>query len=187
MRATKLQGLTRPEPVAQPNGTAHASSASRVVRTPSTTRPKSGGTLYRETTFPAQKLAPFAAVEAQPIDVQMGPVHSVVWLQPELRPGLPASSSLRIERHYKVPAPDFLYFDVSPISHPITLERLWDPIAPAMQQQLPQSDLVPLGWDPRAASSSTASVQMAGRSGTAGGVSPNGKLKREQYWKGNDQ
>jgi hypothetical protein len=157
MRATDIQSLPRNGTPARPNGPASTSSAAGVARKRSTTRRKSRGSLNPEPALPAQKLAPFTATEIQAIDTQMWPVHSVVWLQPELRPELPGSSSLRIERHYKVPAPDFLYFDIPPTSHPDILEPP-APLPPGSQPQLPQSDLAPLGWDPRSASASGASI-----------------------------
>src|SRR4029077_15509621 len=138
MRATDLQGLPRNGALARQTDTANASSATAVAPKRSTTRRKSRAPLDPGPALPAQKLAPFTATEIQAIDTQMWPVHSVVWLQPELRPEAPRSSTLRIERHYKVPAPDFLYFDVPPTSHPDTLEPVADPLPPGVQPQLPQ-------------------------------------------------
>jgi len=96
-----------------------------------------------------QNLACFAAFEARPIDAQMWPVHPVVWLQPELRPGLPGSSGLTIERHYQIPAPDFLRLHITPNGHARALDEVCDPRPPDLPRQLPRSDLAPLGWDPR--------------------------------------
>jgi hypothetical protein len=187
MRATDLQGLTPNGALARQNDTASASSAAGVAPKRSTTRRKSRVTPDAGPAHPAQKLAPFTAAEIQAIDTQMWPVHSVVWLQPELRPEAPRSSTLRIERHYKVPAPDFLYFDVPPTSHPDTLEPVHDPLSPGVQPQLPQSDLVTLGWDPRSSSGSGASATSERRSGIAGGPSPNMRLNGEQHRNGSGQ
>jgi hypothetical protein len=187
MRATDLQGLPRNGALARQTDTANASSATAVAPKRSTTRRKSRAPLDPVQALPAQKLAPFTATEIQAIDTQMWPVHSVVWLQPELRPEAPRSSTLRIERHYKVPAPDFLYFDVPPTSHPDTLEPVADPLPPGVQPQLPQSDLVPLGWDPRSSSGSGASAPSESRSGIAGGPSPNMRLNGEQHRNGSGQ
>src|SRR5260370_17236307 len=114
MRATDIQRLPRNGTPARPNGAASASSAAGVARKRSTTRRKSRGSLNPEPALPAQKLAPFTATEIQAIDTQMWPVHSVVWLQPELRPELPGSSSLRITPPHKRPPPHFLYFYLPP-------------------------------------------------------------------------
>jgi hypothetical protein len=187
MRATNLRALTRNGSGALPNRTVPASSASSKLRKRPPTQPKSAGALDPGPTSPGQKLAPFAVLEARAIDAQMWPVHSVVWLQPDLRPAPPASSRLRIERHYKIPAPDFLYFDVPASVHAHTLERVSDPIRPSLRQQLPQSHLVLLGWDPRAASSDATSVPMEGCSTTDRSVSPNMRLNGGQYRNGSDK
>jgi hypothetical protein len=186
MKATTSQAPRRTKSLAEPNGTHTASNASRVARQRSRTRSTSAGGFDPGPTSCAQKLAPFMGVEAHAIDMQMWPAHPVVWLQVELRPGLPGSSSLRIERHCKVPAPDFLYFDVPPVLRPHALERVSDPLPPGVQQQLPQSDLVPLGWDPRV-SGFAASVPLEDRSGTGSGASPDIRLNGEQHRKGNGQ
>src|SRR5438128_59018 len=57
-------------------------------RRPAGTRPKAKSA--------AEKLAPFAAVRAEPINTEMWPLHPVLWLHPELAPGLPCSSGLTI-------------------------------------------------------------------------------------------
>jgi hypothetical protein len=183
MRVTDLQSLPRNGARPRPNDTA---STTGVVRKRSTTRPGARRTLDPGPALPAQKLAPFIAAEIQAIDTQMWPVHTVVWLEPELKPELPRSSTLRIERHYKVPSPDFRYFDVSPTSHPVTPEAVRDPLPPGMQPRLPQSDLVPLGWDPRSSSGSVGTGPPEGRPASGGGLSPNLRLNGEQHRNGRD-
>jgi hypothetical protein len=186
MRATDLQGPPPNGALARQNDIASTSSAAGAVGKRSTTRRKSRGTLDPGPAHPAQKLAPFIAAEIQAIDTQMWPVHIVAWLQPELKAEIPGSSTLRIERHYKAPAPDFLYFDVSPIAHPDTLEPVLDPLPPGVQPQLPQSDLAPLGWDPRSSSGSGASVSSERRPDSSGGPSPNIRLNGEQHRNGSN-
>lgn len=185
MRATNLRSVTRTGSVAQPNGTPRAVTARPVARKRSTTRPASDGVLEREPASPTQQLSPFAAIEPQPKDAQMWPVHSVVWLQPELRPELPGTSSLRIECHYKVPGPGLLYCDVTPSFHPGTLDRLCDPLPPRVEPRLPQSDLEPLGWDPRSSSSCDASLPLEVRSRTS--LSPNMRSNHEPRRNGSGQ
>lgn len=97
------------------------------------------------------ELAPFAAVEAAHADAEMWPAHPAAWLQPDLPPELPASSGLRVERHYTVPAPDFLPLEPPPASCPHALAALPDFLPPPLGTEIPVSDLAPLGWDPRVA------------------------------------
>ena len=95
------------------------------------------------------ELARLATVEAKPVDTPMWPAHSVVWLQPELWPALPTSSGLSIERHLRVPAPDFINPGITPASRAHALDAGRDLLAPGLVHPLPQSSLEPLGWDPR--------------------------------------
>ena len=97
----------------------------------------------------AQELARLAPVEAQPVDAPMWPTHPVVWLQPALRPALPSSSGLSIERHLRIPAPDFINPGITAASIAQTLNAERDPLAPDLARPLPKSGLQPLGWDPR--------------------------------------
>jgi hypothetical protein len=95
------------------------------------------------------ELALLVPLEAKPVDAPMWPAHSIVWLQSELRPALPSSSGLSIERHLRVPAPDFLNPRITPASLTHTPHTGCDPLPPRLEYQLPQSGLEPLGWDPR--------------------------------------
>ena len=114
-------------------------------------RSASAGRLKAVPAFSPPKLAHFAPVAAQPKDAPMWPVHSMIWWQPGMKPELPNSSGLRIERRHQVPIPDFLYLEMRPAGRPRPpLESPCDPLFPRPQQALPQSGLVPLGWDPRA-------------------------------------
>jgi hypothetical protein len=108
--------------------------------------------------------APFVAMDNQAIDAPMWPIHTVVWFQPELTPGVPRGSGLCIERHYRIPMPDFLnaplhtlpHPDVTPPSQTDTTDDTRDPLPPNLRPQLPHSGLEPLGWDPRAVAGSCA-------------------------------
>jgi hypothetical protein len=98
------------------------------------------------------KLAHFAPVATQPKDAPKWPVHSMIWWQPGLKPELSRASGLRIERRHQVPIPDFLYLDMKAAGRPRpSLESPCDPLMPRREPALPQADLAPLGWDPRAA------------------------------------
>jgi hypothetical protein len=132
---------------AERNGAASTLPASR-------TEPKRSASAGRLKAGPAPsppKLAHFAPVDAQPKDAPMWPVHSLIWWQPGLKPSLPSASDLRIERRHQVPIPDFLYLEMRPAGRPRpSLASPCDPLLPRRQPSLPQSGLVPLGWDPRA-------------------------------------
>lgn len=98
-----------------------------------------------------QELADFAAVDLREVDAQMWPVHPVLWLQPELNPGLPGSTALTIERHYKIPVPGFLDLEIAAVDCPrAPQERTPQELLPAVRYAPLESDLSLLGWDPRA-------------------------------------
>jgi hypothetical protein len=186
MRATGLQAITKNGDATQPDDISGASSSTGLARKRSTARVKSQEAIGPEPAFRPQQLAPFAATDMQPIDTEMWPIHSLVWLQPELKPELPGSSNLRIERQYKIPSPDFLSFDVSPTSYPDTIEGVRDPLPPDKQPQPPQSDLVLLGWYTQSSSSSVVIVLPEGQSGN-GHSSGSVHLSGDQYRKVEDQ
>jgi hypothetical protein len=96
--------------------------------------------------------AGFVKAELQAHDAAMWPIHPVMWLQPELRLAVPASSGLHIERKHTVPSPEFLRTTMMPISRPPSLDKTVHPVSPHIKMRLPGSDLAPLGWDPRVAS-----------------------------------
>jgi hypothetical protein len=187
MKAITSQAPRRTKSLAEPDRTNAGSKASRAARQRSRTRSISNGGLDPGSASRAQKLAPFVSIEARAYDVQMWPAHAVVWLQLELKPGLPGSSGLRIERQCKVPVPDFLSLAVPPVRHPHALERVSGPLAPGVQRQLPRSGLAPLGWDPRVDSGFGASIPLEGRSGTGADASPRIRLNGEYHRKGNGQ
>jgi hypothetical protein len=80
----------------------------------------------------------------------MAPVHLVLWLQPELRPDLVEGRGLHIERRYKVPVPDFQYPRLAPACPSAVRAAACDPQAPRLESYTFQSDLTPLGLEPRA-------------------------------------
>jgi hypothetical protein len=114
----------------------------------------------------------------------MWAVHAAVWLQLDLKPMLPASSSLRIERRSRVPVPDFLYFNVPPSGSSHAPERACDPIQPDVTHERARSDLTPLGWDPRAAPGFPLRVPVNGKAYAT--ASPNITLNDKSHLKGSD-
>jgi hypothetical protein len=94
--------------------------------------------------------APFTRIEAEPLDAPMWPIHPAVWFQPEVPPMAPAWSSLTIERHNRIPAPGLVQFDIAPLDRADEAADESDALAPAARPGLSESDLEPLGWDPRA-------------------------------------
>ena len=89
-------------------------------------------------------------MEIAPVDAPMWPIHAVGWLQPDIGPSAPAWSGLVNARHHGIPAPGFLSPGIEPLNRPA--ERNADCPVPARtgRPKMPQSDLAPLGWDPRA-------------------------------------
>ncbi|HUI82103.1 MAG TPA: hypothetical protein VLY24_29480 [Bryobacteraceae bacterium] len=128
------------------NGTTPRGAVSPRVRRPATAK------RIEPPAKPLPELAPFIKTEAQAQNAPMWPVHPVMWLQPQLRPAVPAESGLSVERKHTVPAPDALRFELTPVNHPASPEMVVRPVPPQIQRQLPASGLAPLGWDPRVAS-----------------------------------
>ena len=71
--------------------------------------------------------APFAAVEAGPIDAPVWPLHSAAWFQPDLRPSAPAWTGLAVERHNSNPPPDLVRCDIAPLRCPARIDEPCDP------------------------------------------------------------
>jgi hypothetical protein len=120
--------------------------------------------------------APFLGVAAEPVDAPMWPIHQSGWFQPETPPSMPAWSGLSVERRNRVPAPELVGFEITPLedqslahravkgcgdtaaasgggtgsaakSPEFFAEPLWSGSA---VPRIPKSGLEPLGWDPRA-------------------------------------
>ena len=98
----------------------------------------------------AQKLAAFVGVEAAAVNAEMWPVHTLLWLQPDLDPARPQSSGLRIERRRKTPAPDFLPLAVPAADPAHTRKPASESLPPKLARSIPARGATPLGWDPRA-------------------------------------
>jgi hypothetical protein len=93
--------------------------------------------------------APFAATEASPVDATAWPIHPAVWFQPDLRPSAPPWTALTIERHNRIPAPDFLHPKIAPLDCRDCIDDECCGIRPVLRVRVPPSSLEPLGWDPR--------------------------------------
>lgn len=113
---------------------------------------RSGGSGARADVRSAKEpiAAPFAKMDPAPIDAPMWPLHSAVWFQPELAPSVPSWSGLTIERHKRIPSPDFLRSETTPFNCPDVLGNSRDALTPSARPEVPESGLAPLGWDPRA-------------------------------------
>ena len=125
---------------------------------------KNGGTPKRSARageLPAEvQAAACVDIPVEPVDAPMWPIHPAGWLQPEVPAAPPSWTGLMIERRHRIPAPDFIQLPLAPFDRageePLphgrgsatgvrTNDATGGPAAP-------QSDLAPLGWDPRAAS-----------------------------------
>ena len=93
--------------------------------------------------------ADFLSAEPVALDADKWPVHPALWWQPDLPLQLPASG-LRSERRFKIPVADFRDANPSPECPPAGTPLAPEALAPVWSDLLPASDLVPLGWDPRA-------------------------------------
>ncbi len=110
---------------------------------------RSGGRKAKTATAASERpLAGFVPMETRPANAEIWPVHAITWLEPELRPGVPASSGLRIERRCRAAVPDFVRQSVDPATGPKGIEAA-EATAGQPRQALPKSDLSPMGWDPR--------------------------------------
>jgi hypothetical protein len=92
----------------------------------------------------------FAEIEPKPIDAPMWLLHPVSWLQAERSPSVPLWTGLAIERHYRIPRPEFMPLETAAPNRPGALDNSCAALAAEPRCELPQSDLAPLGWDPRA-------------------------------------
>jgi hypothetical protein len=93
---------------------------------------------------------PVRVIEATPIDCPKWPLQAAVWLQPDGGPSAPVWSDLAVERQNRIPMPDFQSSGTVPFDHPAARYNSDDALRTAIRPTIPQSDLAPLGWDPRA-------------------------------------
>lgn len=143
MKGADLPGSAATVPPAATNGTHRAGKKNGAKQS---SRPVAH---TDERPGPEPPAAPFSTSEPEPIDSPMWPLHSGLWFQPELAPSPPAWSGLAIERHNRIPAPDFLHSGVAPVNRTDVLENSCDTLAPAACPKISESGLAPLGWDPR--------------------------------------
>lgn len=146
MKIADFPGLTATVPLAARNGT------HRTTKKNGRAPKRSAGSGARADARPAPQPveATFATIEAVPIDAPMWPLHPAQWFEPERAPSVPVWTGLVIERHNRIPAPDFLHSDTAPPNRPRTLDSSCDALTPGARRELPESGLTPLGWDARA-------------------------------------
>jgi hypothetical protein len=122
---------------------------------------KNGSTQKRSTArtaklAPEVKAATCVTIPVEPIDAPMWPIHPAGWLQPEAPAAAPSWTGLTIERRNRIPAPDLIQFPLAPFSRTGAIDASIDAsreaLFPAARPIIRQSDLAPLGWDPRATS-----------------------------------
>jgi hypothetical protein len=101
---------------------------------------------------PEVQAATCVAIPVEPVDAPMWPIHPAGWLQPEAPAAAPSWTGLIIERRNRVPAPDLIQFPLAPFPRAGAINVTSGAVFSAAAPTLGQSDLVPLGWDPRAAS-----------------------------------
>jgi hypothetical protein len=144
MKDGELRGLTASRPPAAGNGT-HVQAKKNGA---GSKRSSTSGTLAGA--WESQQMAAeFAVLDAEPVDAPMWPLHPTLWFQPELKPTDSIWSGLVIEHHNRIPAPDFMAFDIVPLNCPGTTDSPRAAFTPDARRVLPQSGLAPLGWDPR--------------------------------------
>jgi hypothetical protein len=153
MRATNLQPPRKNGSAQANSGEKSAAPGRKAPGRRSSAKPKPADSPGVEAIASPQELAGFARATIRPVDAEMWPVQPVVWLQPEWKPALPASSDLRIERHHKIPVPGFL--NVAPgrscsAGGLAAGSSIPSPaLPPNVRPTPPESCLTLLGWDPR--------------------------------------
>ena len=118
---------------------------------------KNGSTSKRSSARSAElapeiEAATCVAIAVEPVDAPMWQITPAGWLQPETPAAAPSWTGLNIERRHRIPAPDFLHFALAPFPLPGAIDASREAVFPAARPTVPQTDLAPLGWDPRAAS-----------------------------------
>ena len=146
MKDVNFGAAAIPAPPVAPNG-AHENGNKKAAA-----RKRSSRTGPRNTPAAAPHAidAAFAAMEVKPADAQMWQHNPVLWFQPERAPSPPAWTGLAIERHKRIPPPEFSLLETAPLNRPDRSQSSREAFQRAPRLRLPQSDLAPLGWDPRA-------------------------------------
>lgn len=93
---------------------------------------------------------PAVAVEGMAIDAPMWPLQAAAWLQPNVAPSPPVWSGLSIEHHNRIPMLEFVASANGAVDRPEVPEKSAREVGSVAEPAIPQSDLSPLGWDPRA-------------------------------------
>jgi len=99
---------------------------------------------------PQEVLAgPSIGIAFEPIDSPMWPIHSDGWLQPEAAALALSWSDLNIERRNRIPEAELLHFCLTPLNGFDGVDDRREILARAAPPGIPNTDLEPLGWDPR--------------------------------------
>jgi hypothetical protein len=99
---------------------------------------------------PEVAATPFAGIAVEAIDAPMWPIHPPGWFQPDAPAAAPSWSGLTIERHNRIPAPDFVRSPLEPFDHTAVADGRREACRSSPKPGISGSDLAPLGWDPRA-------------------------------------
>ena len=94
-------------------------------------------------------LAGFRAVAPGPAAVQMWPLESGTWLQPEFCIAVPRFAGIRIERRSRVAGPTFARVEAVPARGRAALHPISDQPPAPVKVILPLGDIRPLGWGAR--------------------------------------
>jgi hypothetical protein len=148
--ASDIRGVT-PSVPKPPDATPRASKRNGAAGKRSSPPHAQPGKDAAEPAAQQEPAAAFIVMEPQGIDAPMWPLHPVVWLQPDRKVASPGWSGLCIEHRYRLPAPGFLQIAAVPGCPPGHAADERNPLPPGVSRRLPESDLIPLGWDPRAA------------------------------------
>lgn len=139
MKESDLSGITATVPPVNGNGT------HRTKRNGGTRKPSAG-----PAEDPQIAAAPFVEMGAEPVDSPMWALQPAGWYQPQLAPTPPSWSGLVVERRSRIPLPDLLRPEPEPFQMAAEPAASPEHLTASPQPHFPQSDLAPLGWDPRA-------------------------------------
>ena len=148
MKSGDLRASVSTRPAAESNGTHRGTKKNRTGSKRPVVQDAPADASSSPETFPAT----FAGTGAGPVDSNAWPVHPALWFQPDLRPSAPVWSGLSIERHNRIPAPDFIEPKITPLDSRQCIDGECSARMPALRAGIPPSDLEPFGWDPRALS-----------------------------------
>ena len=139
-----IASVTIPPPASDTPGPSRKKGAAKRLR--SSRKP---GVPEHGDSAPEGVVAQFAEIPAEPVDSPTWLLHAALWFQPDRGPALPAWTDLAIERHNRIPLPDFLDLELVAADRRGLVDGECEVLHPERQRQLPESDLAPTGWDAR--------------------------------------